>query len=70
MMWLILTWGPIGDPYVAHNFDHNLGHIIKLGFPFEKWVPIGYPYARSALEGSFGPAKKNNHEVEPRKGCR
>ena len=37
------------------NFGQN-SNLSKL--PFEKWVPIGYPYARSALEGPQEPARK------------
>jgi hypothetical protein len=39
---------------------------------FEKWVPIGCPHGCPIgypLEGPQEPAKKNNHEVEPRNGC-
>ena len=50
------------DPYVAHNFDHN----IKLVFPFENGYPIGYPYARSALEGPEEPARKSRSRTEKR----
>jgi hypothetical protein len=39
------------------NFGQN-SNLSKL--PFEKWVPIGYPYARSALEGPKEPAKRKD----------